>query len=155
MHYNPPIRLINQCVHILRNKYLKGDGEVARKLVELCSGEEFSFKVKEENRVGTMRVYFDGDVQLCNSWFPSSNMRELANTYGKRLLVELQDVLNDIMFNKLNTFDKVIDTCGGYGYDYEANRFTQFGQCNYWIRLIPAKGDYNYYIKDYIKEDAE
>jgi len=109
--------------------------------------EEFTFEVKEELRIGTMRVDF-ADGSLSNKWTST----ELITTVDHSLLREAQDIANDIQFNSLDTFDKVVEECGGEGYKFECNRFCSSDKFNYWVKLIPTMGDYNYYIKIYLKE---
>lgn len=112
----------------------------------LLASEDFTFEVKEELRIGTMRVDF-ADGSLSNKWTPT----ELFETISGIEINEVQKIVNDIQFKSLNTFDKVGEECGGYGYKFECNRFCSSDKFNYWIKLIPVKGDYNYYIKVYLK----
>ena len=91
-----------------------------------------------------MRVDF-ADGSIANSWFPT------ALATSKENLQEIQDVVNDIMFDQITSYDKVVEICGGEGLDETANLYVYEGNYNYWINLIPIKGDYNYYINVYKK----
>jgi S-adenosylmethionine hydrolase len=114
--------------------------------------EEFTFEVKEELRIGTMRVDF-ADGGLSNKWTGTKLMGDFIDKFGNVALNEAQETANDIQFKLLDTFDKVVEECGGNGYKFESNRFSYSDRFNYWIRLLPVKGDYNYYIKVYLKEE--
>jgi hypothetical protein len=103
------------------------------------------FEFEAEKKVGHMRCDFQ-DGSLANSWFPTDHSKdENVN------LTDIQNTVNSVMFDELTTFEKVVELCGGEGYDFRQNRFFVEGDYNYWIDLIPAKGDYNYYIHVYTK----
>lgn len=119
---------------------------------KLCTADEFSFEVKEELRIGTMRVDFN-DGCLANKWVTSGLIKIFLGKFHMKAMIEVQKVVNDIEYRLLDTFDKVVKVCGAEGYDYETDRFISYGNCNYWIRLIPVMGEYNYYIKIYVKEE--
>lgn len=121
-------------------------------LKKLCTKDEFTFEAKEKLRIGTMRVDFASGPPA-SKWTPSEFMKTFIDKFGIDAVNEVQAVVNDIQFRLLSTFDKVVDTCGGFGYRHETNRFIEYGKFNYWIRLIPVRGDYNYYIKIYLKEE--
>jgi hypothetical protein len=104
-----------------------------------------NFEVDKAKKIGHMRCDF-ADGRLANSWFPT----ELAKKEGVDLH-EIQKIVNEIMFEEITTFDKVVELSGGEGYDYRSNRFVYEGKYNYWIDLNPVKGDYNFYIHVYEK----
>lgn len=107
--------------------------------------KEMTFEFNGEKKIGHMRCDFN-DERLANSWFGET----LAKEDGVNLKV-IQETMNTIMFEEIPTFDKLVDMCGGMGYDKEQNRFLVQGDYNYWIRLLPAKGDYNLYIHVYMQ----
>lgn len=120
--------------------------------IKLLTDNELNFRVKEELRLGTMRAYFDNGMQLCSSWFPTVMLNSYINHEDRRGIQEIQATINKIMFDRFKSFDKVYYLCDGYGYEHETNRFINGTKFNYWIRFIPVRGDYNYYIKVYLKE---
>lgn len=106
---------------------------------------EQRFEVDKEKRIGHMRCdYQEGSI--ANTWFPT----ELTKKEGVNHR-EIQEIVNEIMFKEITSFDKVIELCGGQGYENRCNRFVYKGDYNYWIDLIPVKGDYNFYIQVYEK----
>lgn len=119
---------------------------------KLHTEDEFNFEVKENLRLGTMRVDFS-DGSLANTWLPSESMEGFINKYDMAGVEEIQKVVNEIQFELIDTFAKVQELCNGYGYDHQTNMYVSYGKCNYWIKLVPVQGDYNYYIKVYIKEE--
>lgn len=107
--------------------------------------KEYTFEVDNEKKIGHMRCDF-ADGSIANTWFPTA----LAKKDGVNLQ-EIQDVVNEIMFKEITSFEKVVELCNGQGYDFRSNLFVYEGKYNYRIDLIPAKGDYNYYIHVYEK----
>lgn len=110
------------------------------------------FEVKEDLKVGTMRVDFDNRYNgpLCNKWFPSPGLKMLADE-GRVNLSEVQEIVNAIQFDMFRTFDTIVKHCGGTGYDHEKWQFFQYGSCDYALKFIPVIGDYNLYILVYSK----
>lgn len=113
--------------------------------------KEPQFDVKyagEVGKVGHMRCDF-ADGYLSNSWFP-------AELSGQVNLAEIQKMVNVIMFEKITTFDEVVELCGGRtGYDRRTNLYLHTTDFNYRIDMIPVMGDYNYYIHVYTKGDKD
>lgn len=110
--------------------------------------KEPNFQENVDLKVGHMRCDF-ADGGIANSWFPT----ELASD-SKVDLHEIQKVVNLIMFDEITTFDKVVELCGGRGYDNRTNMYVHVGNYNYRVDMIPVMGDYNYYIHVYCKETA-
>lgn len=105
--------------------------------------KEMTFEFIAEKKIGHMRCDFN-DGKLANTWFGTALAKEEAVD-----LKDIQETVNTIMFEEIPTFDKLVEMCGGMGYDKEKNLFLVQGDYNYWIRLLPAKGDYNLYINVY------
>lgn len=99
--------------------------------------------IKKENHLGTMRFDF-ADGGLCNRWFPYQDLSE------EDVLI-IQPKVNEIMFGTYNTFDKIVEKCGGIGYDYEKTIYDEEELYLYVIKLMPVKGIYNGYIYVYRK----
>lgn len=97
----------------------------------------------KEKHLGTMRFDF-ADGGMCNKWFPYQDL-------SREDIESIQPVVNDIMFNTYNTFDKIIEECGGTGYNYEKTIYKEEKDFLYAIKLIPAMGAYNGYIYVYRK----
>ncbi|PJI10236.1 MULTISPECIES: hypothetical protein [Clostridium] len=115
-----------------------------------------TFEVKNTLKIGHMRCSFE-DKRMCNQWMPLYR----SNNKTSSELKEIQKVINEIM-DKYNTFEKVLHECEAYhgveinymfgGLNYNADLFLVHGNFNYWVRLIPQKGEYNLYISVYDKE---
>lgn len=96
--------------------------------------------INQENHLGTMRFDFaDGDTCIANRWF---SYQEFSNEE----IPEIQGFCNEIMFDRFNTFNKVIEFCKGTGYDCEKVFYEETEHFAYAIKFIPVKGDYNGYI---------
>lgn len=126
---------------------------MAKKKVEslgLDIKRELFWEFKKELKIGHIRADFN-DGGLHNSWIPAHDQEERVKKHGIDLS-EVQKVVNDIMFNHYMTLEKVQEVCGGCLYSDESKVFITYGKCNYWVRFIPVKGDYNMYINVYAKE---
>lgn len=111
------------------------------------------FEVKEELKVGTMRVDFDNRYNngpLCNKWFPATNAKTLVDE-GRVDLSEIQKVVNAVQFEMFKSFDHIVKHCNGMGYSNEKHQYFEYGSCNYALKFIPVVGDYNLYIFVYSK----
>lgn len=106
--------------------------------------KEYKFQVDDKKKIGHMRCDF-ADGHLANQWFPTDLANETENLH------EIQNVVNKIMFEEIPSYDKVVELCGGEGIDKTTNFFIYEGNYNYWINLIPIRGEYNYYIHVYKK----
>lgn len=114
---------------------------------ELRTEKYFSYGSTE--LLGVMRFdFYDGS--LANQWNPRELITELKNK--KQIdLKKLQQELNHIQFDLINNFTKVVELCGGTGYDNETLVYIEFEVAKYVIKLIPVKDSYSY-IYTYIKE---
>lgn len=111
--------------------------------------KEMGFKFQKELKIGHIRADFnDGDKNPFNRWFANEDIQVLTDKHDIDLK-EVQEAVNYVMFEHFSTWDKLVEACGGTGYDKETNYFGTHGKCNYWIRLLPCKGDYNMYINVY------
>lgn len=101
--------------------------------------------LEEEKLLGRMRLDWLGSRidHVCNQWFPSPQFVE-AMLQNNLSIQALQEVLNELIFNQLNSFDRVIEQCGGEGYCYEQLFKIQTQKFNFFIRLKPVKDDYSY-----------
>ena len=97
----------------------------------------------KERHLGTMRFDF-ADGGMCNKWFP-------YQTLSREDIELIQPKVNEIMFGTYNTFDKIVEECGGTGYNNEKVLYQNTEKYLYAIKLIPARGAYNGYIYIYRK----
>lgn len=119
------------------------------KIKRIC-GIEADDKLK----VGTMRVDFK-DGSLANKWMSEELFESVLNVLGKKAINEIQSIVNYITFEKFDTFDKVVGACTNEGYEFSCNRFYKSENFKYWVRLIPVRDEYNYYIKVYLDDKYE
>lgn len=103
--------------------------------------------INRNNLVGTMRFDFnDGEKALANRWNPYLEM-------SMEEIKEVQEKVNEIMFDMFNTFSSIIEECGGTGYEKTKTIYQDTDNILYAIKLIPVKGDYNGYIFVYRKDN--
>lgn len=114
---------------------------------ELSKERYFTYESTE--LLGVMRFdFYDG--ALANQWNPRELITELNNK--KHIdLKKLQQELNHIQFELINNLAKVVELCGGTGYDKETLVYIEFEVAKYVLKLIPVKDSYSY-IYAYIKE---
>ncbi|SDP73175.1 hypothetical protein [Clostridium gasigenes] len=107
------------------------------------------FEYDSKDLLGVMRFdFYDG--RLANQWNPRELVVELSNK--KQIdLKKLQEDLNHIQFDLINTYEKVVELCEGTGYDNEKLLYIDFEIAKYVIKLIPVKDCYSY-IYTYLKE---
>ena len=111
--------------------------------------EEKYFNYESAELLGVMRFdFYDGS--LANQWNPRELITEM-NIKKQIDLKKLQQELNHIQFDLINNFTKVVEICGGTGYDKEILVYVQFEVAKYVIKLIPVKDCYSY-VYVYIKE---
>lgn len=113
--------------------------------------KEKYFNYESRELLGVMRFdFYDGT--LANQWNPRELIIELNNK--KQIdLKRLQKELNYIQFDLINNFAKLVELCGGTGYDKETLVYIEFEVARYVIKLIPEKENYSY-IYAYIKEKS-
>ncbi|WP_238881770.1 hypothetical protein [Clostridium sp. YIM B02551] len=116
---------------------------------ELCKEKYFNYESKE--LLGVMRFdFYDGS--LANQWNPRELIIELNNE--KQIdLKKLQQELNQVQFDLIINFKKVVELCGGTGYNNETLLYIDFEVAKYVVKLIPVR-DYYSYIYTYIKEKS-
>lgn len=116
---------------------------------ELCKEKYFNYESKE--LLGVMRFdFYDG--ALANQWNPRELIIELNNE--KQIdLKKLQQELNQVQFDLIINFKKVVELCGGRGYNNETLLYIDFEVAKYVVKLIPVRDCYSY-IYTYIKEKS-
>lgn len=109
---------------------------------ELELSYEELFQIDNQKKLGVMRIdWYDG--KLSNTWNPTELLINLKKN-NKIDLQQLQEELNYIQFDKLNSFDKIVKMCDGTGYERETLLFVQGKYNNYAIKLIPVRDSYSY-----------
>lgn len=101
--------------------------------------------LEEKKALGRMRLDWLGSRrnEVCNKWFPSQHFEEVVTQYDISLQ-QLQQELNELIFNQLDVFEKVIEMCGGEGYKHEETFKVESESFNFFIRLKPVRDDYSY-----------
>lgn len=102
-------------------------------------------ELDENKSLGIMRLDYCGSRtnEVCNQWFPSQQMNQVLMEH-QILIQQLQKELNELIFNQLDVFDKVIEKCSGEGYKHEET-FKVESECfNFFIRLKPVQDDYSH-----------
>lgn len=112
--------------------------------------KEKYFNYDNEELLGVMRFdFYDGS--LANQWNPRELIIELSNK--KQIdLKKLQQELNHVQFELITSFEKVVELCGGTGYNNETLLYIDFEVAKYVVKLIPVRDCYSY-IYTYIKEE--
>ncbi len=95
--------------------------------------------------LGVMRLDWSGSRinEVCNQWFPEEQFWVLIND-SKVTVDSLQKQINDLIFNHLDTFDKVVNRCEGEGYNHEETFKIQSDDFKFFVRLKPVSGEYSY-----------
>lgn len=116
---------------------------------KLSKGIYFNYDNKE--LLGVMRFdFYDGS--LANQWNPRDLIIKMNNK--KQIdLKKLQQELNYIQFDLINNFEKVVELCGGTGYNNETLFYIDFEVAKYVIKLIPVRGTYSY-IYTYLRREV-
>ena len=101
--------------------------------------------LEEKKTLGRMRLDWLGSRrdEVCNQWFPSQRFEEVITQYDISIQ-QLQPELNELIFNQLDVFEKVIETCGGEGYKHEETFKVESESFNFFIRLKPVQDDYSH-----------
>ena len=105
----------------------------------------------EDKSLGIMRLDYCSSRpnEVCNQWFPSSQMNQVLMEHPISIQ-QLQQELNELIFNQLDVFDKVIEKCGGEGYKHEETFKVESDSFNFFIQLKPVQDDYSHlfvYVK--------
>lgn len=112
---------------------------------------DIMWEFNKEKKLGHIRCDFDRGraSKPFSTWFKSDNMQYLVKKHSIDLK-KIDSTINCILESKIDSYDKVVELCGGkIGYSAENSVYLQRDECNYWIRLIPVKEDYNIYISVY------
>ena len=110
--------------------------------------KEKYFNYDNKELLGVMRIDFN-DGRLANQWNPRELIIEL-NKKKEIDLKKLQQELNHIQFDLINNYERVVELCGGTGYDNETLVYVDFEIGKYIVKLIPVRACYSY-IYTYIK----
>lgn len=103
---------------------------------------EQSFEIDNSKRLGTMRIdWFDN--RLANQWNPTEFLIKLNDSNSIDLKL-LQEELNYIQFEILDSFQEVSRLCEGIGYDSETYLYARTEVFDYILKLIPTKDAYSY-----------
>lgn len=108
-------------------------------------------ELEEKKALGRMRLDWSGSRidKVCNQWIPSQQFEEVRARSDISIPL-LQETLNELIFNQLDVFGKVIEKCGGTGYGYEQLFKVETSALNLFVRLKPVRDEYSYvfvYIK--------
>jgi hypothetical protein len=115
--------------------------------------KECPFEFDKSKKLGHMRCDYDGgrNTKPFTSWFGIDGWKDNIDKYNINPR-GLDEVVNYICYEKLNSYDKFLDFIGYYEKAYDGiNYFMQHDNLDIWIRMIPAKDDYNIYINFYHK----
>lgn len=102
-------------------------------------------ELDESKSIGIMRLDWSGSCEetVCNKWIAAQQFDEVVEKYNVSIPT-LQALLNELIFDQLDIFSKVIDRCGGEGYGYEQTFKVETTDFNVYLRLKPVKDDYSY-----------
>jgi hypothetical protein len=125
-----------------------------RRIVMELSKEQH-FEVINDKKVGVLRGIYE-DKRLSAQWRPTS----LGKDKSKEQLHLIQLAVNSVE-EKYPTFELMINECNEHhgkeidclfdGLNHHVDLFANDTFFDYWIRLIPQKGEYNIYIYVYEK----
>ena len=101
--------------------------------------------LEETKALGRMRLDWSGSRrdEVCNQWFPSQHFEEVKAQSDISIPL-LQETLNELIFNQLDVFGKVIEKCEGEGYGYEQLFKVETSALNLFVRLKPVRDEYSY-----------
>ena len=101
--------------------------------------------LEEKKALGRMRLDWSGSRtdEVCNQWIPSQQFEEVIAQSDISIPL-LQETLNELIFNQLDVFGKVIERCGGTGYGYEQLFKVETDALNLFVRLKPVRDEYSY-----------
>lgn len=114
---------------------------------KLRKDKHFDYSIDE--LLGIMRFdFYNGS--LANSWNEKELIKRLKEENKVDLKV-LQLELNEIQFELIKNYEKVVDICGDEGYDNETLLYIEYKNLKYVVKLIPVIDSYSY-IYAYKKE---
>jgi hypothetical protein len=116
--------------------------------MELTKTSPFEFD--QTKKLGHMRCDFDRglDIRPFRTWFPTGNLEKASKEYG----IDVKDLDGAVNFvcNEVNTYSKLMEYVGYLENPYDSvNYYFQYKNIDVWVRMIPAKDDYNMYISLY------
>lgn len=102
-------------------------------------------KLDESKLIGIMRLDWLGSCEdtVCNKWIAAQQFDDIVKKYNVSIPT-LQALVNELIFEQLDVFSKVIDRCGGEGYSYEQTFKVETTDFNFYLRLKPVKDEYSY-----------
>lgn len=102
-------------------------------------------ELDESKSIGMMRLDQSGSRrdEVCNQWLPSQQFDDVVDKYNISIPA-LQVLINELIFEQLDVFSKVIDRCRGEGYRYEQLFKVETTDFNFYLRLKPVKDEYSY-----------
>lgn len=111
-----------------------------------------NFFVQDESmKICHLRADFD--YRWHSSWFIGEKHNKMTFFEGKEITNVCDEIVSHLFPNgilSINTFNSEQNVAWNPSGEY--NYFFEGSFCNYWIRCITRKGDYNLYIKCYMKE---
>lgn len=114
---------------------------------KLRKDKHFDYSINE--LLGIMRFdFYNGS--LANSWNEKELIKRLKEE-NKIDLKELQQEINEIQFELIKNYEKVVELCGGEGYNNEILLYIEYKNFKYVIKLVPVRDSYSYiyaYKKD-------
>ena len=102
-------------------------------------------ELDESKSIGMMRLDWSESRrdEVCNKWLPSQQFDDVVDKYNISIPA-LQVLINELIFEQLDVFSKVIDRCIGEGYHYEQLLKVETTDFNFYLRLKPVKDEYSY-----------
>lgn len=113
--------------------------------------KECPFEFDKEKKLGHMRCDYDGgqDIRPYKTWHGRSDIEEICDILGIDL-EELDEAINFVCNDCCPTYTKFKKYVGYLENPYDhVNYFFQHKNIDVWVRMIPAKSDYNMYINLY------
>lgn len=111
--------------------------------------KECPFEFDKDKKLGHMRCDFDGgrDIAPYTTWFGTGDWKQNIDDDGVHAMDE---VINFICHKEVNSYKKLIEHTGYLDNPYDSvNYYMQYKNVDVWVRMIPAKDDYNMYINFY------
>jgi hypothetical protein len=116
--------------------------------VELLRDCPFTFD--GEKKIGHMRCDYDGgrDIRPFTQWNPTKDVGIVCEEYDINIH-DLDSVVNRVI-DELDSYSKFMEYIPDSVSDYDSvNYFFQYNGIDVWVRMMPARNDYNMYINLY------
>jgi hypothetical protein len=113
--------------------------------------KECPFDFDQTKKLGHMRADFDGgrDVRPYKTWFGTGNWKNKIDEFGISA-EDMDEAVNFVCSDEVNTYSKLLKYTGYLENPYDSvNYYFQHKNIDVWVRMIPAKDDYNMYINLY------